>query len=149
MIDLVFWMPVMVAGTVAGASTGLLGAYVVGMRVPFLGVCVSHAALAGAVFGALFGLEGQMLLLPAVAAAGATALLLGLLSPEHVRIDNNVLIGVLFSLSMGLAFLGIGLFSVYGISDNEVRNLLWGSLTFCRWSDVRLMAATAAAMLRL
>ena len=105
--------------------------------------------LAGAVLGALFGLEGQTLLLPAAAAAGATALLLGLLSPEQVRIDNNVLIGVLFSLSMGLAFLGIGLFSVYGVSDNEVRNLLWGSLTFCRWSDVRLMASTAAAMLRL
>jgi manganese/iron transport system permease protein len=147
MIDLVFWLPVVLAGTLAGASSGMMGVYVVGMRLPLLGVFVSHAALAGAVFGALFGLQGQMLLLPALAAALAAALLLGLLSPEHIRMDGNVLLGVLFSLSMGLSFLGIGLFSVFGRSDNEVRNLLWGSLTFCRWRDVRLVALTGMAVL--
>ena len=50
MIDLALWGPVMVAGVVAGASTGALGTYIVGMRIPFLGVCVAHAALAGAVW---------------------------------------------------------------------------------------------------
>jgi len=44
---------------------------------------------------------------------------------------------------MGLAFLGIGLFNTLGKSDNDVRNLLWGSLNFCRWSDVKLMAGVA------
>jgi manganese/iron transport system permease protein len=147
MIDLLFWLPVMLGGTLAGASSGLMGVYIVGMRLPFLGVFISHAALAGAVFGALFGLEGQMLLLPALAAALAAALLLGLLSPDRIRMDSNVLLGVLFSLSMGLSFLGIGLFPVFGRSDNAVRNLLWGSLAFCRWSDVRLMAGTALLVL--
>jgi ABC-type Mn2+/Zn2+ transport system permease subunit len=61
--------------------------------------------------------------------------------------DSNVLLGVLFSLSMGLSFLGIGLFPVAGRSDSEVRNLLWGSLAFCRWSDVRLMAITGLLVL--
>ena len=65
------------SGGVAGASTGLLGTFIVGMRIPFLGVCVSHAALAGAVFGALFGLSGPALLLPALAGATATALAFG------------------------------------------------------------------------
>ena len=59
--------------------------------------------------------------------------------------DSNVLMGILFSLTMGLAFLGLGLFGVYGISDNEVRNLLWGSLSFCRWRDFWIMAAAAGA----
>ncbi len=145
MIDLAYFAPVMVGGAIAGASTGLLGTYVVGMRIPFLGVCVAHAALAGAVFGGLAGLEGAALLAPALAGAGATALALGLMDPERLRADTNVLIGVLFGLSMGLAFLGIGLYPVLGRSDNAVRNLLWGSLNFCRWSDVALMAAVAAA----
>ncbi len=147
MIDLVFWLPVLIAGTLSGASTGVLGVYIVGMRMPFLGVFVSHAALAGAVFGTLAGLSGQTLLLPALGAAVAAALTLGLMPPERLRIDGNVLLGVLFSLSMGIAFLGIGLFPVFGRSDNDVRNLLWGSLTFCRWSDVRLIALTGACVL--
>jgi manganese/iron transport system permease protein len=143
MIDLLFWAPVLCCGALAGASTGVLGAFIVGMRIPFLGVCVSHAALAGAVFGSLCGLTGASLLFPALAGAAATALLLGALDPQSTRVDSNVLLGMLFSLTMGLAFLGLGLFSVYGISDNEVRGLLWGSLNFCRWRDFYIMAGAA------
>jgi len=132
-------MPVMLGGLVAGESTGLLGVFIVGMRIPFLGICVSHAALAGAVFGSLVGLTGPMLLVPALIGAVLTALLLGLLDPEQMQTDTNVILGVLFSLTMGLAFLGIGLFSILGKSDNEVRNLLWGSLMFCRWKDLTFM----------
>lgn len=145
-MDLVFWLPVMLSGALAGSSTGVMGVYVVGMRMPFLGVCVSHAALAGAVFGALFGLEGQMLLMPALGAAVVAALALGLLNRDRIQMDSNILLGVLFSLSMGLSFLGIGLFSRFGRSDNEVRNLLWGSLSFCRWDDVWLLAAAGVAV---
>ncbi|MDY7011192.1 MAG: iron chelate uptake ABC transporter family permease subunit [Planctomycetota bacterium] len=144
---LVDWAPVMVGGAVAGASTGMLGVYIIGMRIPFLGVCVSHAALAGAVFGALFGLTGPVLLIPALAGAIVTALLLGLLEPETTRININVLMGLLFTLSMGLAFLGIGLFDRFDRSDNDVRNLLWGSLIFCRWNHVKLMSAVAAVQI--
>lgn len=144
MIDLLFWAPVICCGALAGASTGMLGTFIVGMRIPFLGVCVSHAALAGAVFGCLFGLTGPALLLPALLGATVTALLLGTLDPQSARVDSNVLLGMLFSLTMGLAFLGLGLFSVYGISDNEVRSLLWGSLNYCRWHDFYLMAGAAA-----
>ncbi len=147
MMDLLFWAPVMCAGVIAGASTGMLGVYIVGMRIPFLGICVAHAALAGAVFGALAGLTGGALLVPALAGALAAGLLLGVIDPQTARADINILLGVLFSFSMGLAFLGIGLFSVFGVSDNEVRNLLWGSLAFCRWRDVWMMAGTAAVEL--
>ncbi len=147
MIDLLFWMPVMVAGLLAGASTGLLGTYIVGMRIPFLGICVAHAALAGAVFGALCGCTGPGLLVPALGAASLAAILVGVVDPQSMRADINIVLGILFSLTMGLAFLGLGLFSLFGVSDNEVRNLLWGSLTFCRWRDVGIMAFTAGAEL--
>lgn len=146
MLDLGFFAPVMVGGLLAGGSSGLLSVYIVGMRIPFLGVCVSHAALAGAVFGALAGLEGQMLLLPALGGAMMTAILLGLANPHHINMDANVVLGLLFSVTMGLAFLGIGLLAVLGKSDNDVRSLLWGSLNYCRWSDVVLMLGASAAM---
>jgi manganese/iron transport system permease protein len=124
----------------------VLGVYIVGMRIPFLGVCVSHAALAGAVFGELAGLQGTALLLAAMSGAIVTALALGLLDPNRLGMDSNVIMGVLFSATMGLAFLGIGLFGILGRSDNNVRNLLWGSLVFCRWSDVRWMLGIAAVL---
>lgn len=146
MLDLAFWAPVMAGGLVAGGSSGLLSVYIVGMRIPFLGVCVAHAALAGAVFGALVGLAGSWLLLPALAAATLTALALGLADPRKVNMDANVVMGLLFSVTMGLAFVGFGLFGILGRSDNDVRSLLWGSLTFCRWSEVVLMLAAALAM---
>lgn len=146
-MDWTFWMPVMVAGLAGGASSGLLGVYIVGMRIPFLGVCVSHAALAGAVFGELAGLEGSLLLAPALAGAVITALALGLIDPNRAGMDSNVVMGILFSATMGLAFLGIGLFGILGKSDNNVRNLLWGSLVFCRWRDVRWVLLTATALM--
>jgi len=139
-LDLALWAPVMVGGVLAGASSGALGVYIVGMRIPFLGVCVSHAALAGAVFGALAGLKGTWMLLPALAGAMIAALALGLAKPERFRTDNNTVMNLLLTGSMGLAFLGLGLFPVLGKSDHDVRALLWGSLNYCRWPDVWLMA---------
>ena len=146
MLDLAFWAPVMISGLLAGGSSGLLSVYIVGMRIPFLGVCIAHAALAGAVFGALAGLEGSLLLLPALGAAVATAMLLGLANPQTVNMDANVVMGLLFSVSMGLAFVGLGLFSVMGKSDNAVRSLLWGSLNYCGWRDVALMLGASSAL---
>ena len=146
MLDLVFWAPVMAGGALAGASSGLLGTFIVGMRIPFLGVCVAHAALAGAVFGGLCGLEGPSLLWPALGGATITALALGLANPHRAGLDDNILLSFLFSATMGLAFLGIGLYGILGKSDNDVRSLLWGSLNFCRWRDVRLMLGTTLAL---
>ena len=146
MLDLAFWAPVMAGGALAGGSSGLLSVYIVGMRIPFLGVCVAHAALAGAVFGALTGLQGPLLLLPALAAAMLTALALGLADPRKINMDPNVVMGLLFSVTMGLAFVGFGLFQAFGRSDNDVRSLLWGSLLYCRWSDVWLMLGASLGL---
>ncbi|NLW86814.1 MAG: metal ABC transporter permease [Planctomycetes bacterium] len=145
MLDFAFWAPVFGGGLVAGASGGLLSVYIVGMRIPFIGVCVAHAALAGAVFGSLAGLSGHMLMLPAMGGAMAMSLALGLADPRRVRMDANIVMGLLFSITMGLAFLGFGLFGVLGKNDAEVRSLLWGS-PFCSWGDVRLMAAVAVGL---
>lgn len=146
MIDLYFWMPVILGGMLAGASCAALGVYIVGMRIPFLAVCVSHAALAGAVFGVFFGLGGDWMMLPGLIGALAAAFLVGGLEGRGVNFDANIITGVLFSLSMGLAFLGIGLIGVYGLPDNDVRALLWGSLLICGWNEVAWMAGLAAAL---
>lgn len=146
MPDLIFWMPVLLGGLLAGASCGLLSVYIVAMRIPFLGICMAHSALAGAVFGSLAGLEGQWLLVPALGCSVLTGVLLGLCDPQKIAMDANVVMGLLLSLTMGLAFIGFGLFPVMGKSDNDVRSLLWGSLNFCTWNDIIVMLIAAALL---
>ncbi|MDI9402157.1 MAG: metal ABC transporter permease [Limisphaerales bacterium] len=137
--SLLLWLPALLCGFLSGTTCGTLGAFVVGMRIPFIGICVAHAALAGAVFAALLGLEGQWLMLPALLTSGVTSLLLGVTNPRWIKMDDNVMMSVLFSATMGLAFLGLGLFAIMGRTDGDVRTLLWGSIAFCRWSDVWIM----------
>ena len=55
-----FFYLIIFAGAIAGASTGLLGVYIVGMRMPFIGTCISHAAMAGTIFSCLLGINPIM-----------------------------------------------------------------------------------------
>lgn len=130
---------ILVAAVVGGGSAGLLGVLVVGMRIPFLAVGAAHFALAGAVFGEVAGLAHGPC---AFAGATAGAAVLGL-TLRRRTIDPNVALGTLFSLSMGLAFLGIGL--VKG-PRSELLGLLWGSLLFVSPSKVLWIGVSAAAL---
>ena len=136
-----FFVPIVIAGLAGGASTGLLGVFVVGMRMPFVGVCISHAAMAGAVFGMLVGWPE----LPcALAAAGGATAILGVIPPGRARLDVNVAMGVLFPLMMGLTFLGIGLMSG---PKTAMLGLLWGSLLFVSPDELIMIAAAGGALL--
>jgi manganese/iron transport system permease protein len=136
-----FLLPILVAGLLGGASTGLLGVYIVGMRMPFVGVCISHAAMAGAVFGMLLGWPE----LPcALGVAVAATSILGTIPPGRMKLDINVAMGVLFPLMMGLTFLCIGLMPG---PRTAMLGLLWGSLLFVTTRDIGLIAAASVVLL--
>lgn len=114
---------IIAAAVIGGGSAGLLGVFVVGLRMPFLAVGAAHFALAGAVFGELAGLpHGPCAFAGAAVGAGALGMVL-----RKRTLDPNVALGTLFSLSMGLAFLGIGLAEG---PRSSLLGLLWGSLLF-------------------
>ncbi len=138
-----FFIPILAAGAVGGASAGLLGVFIVGMRMPFIGVCVSHAAMAGAVGGLLVGWPAFPCALAAAVAASAS---LGLTRPAPGRggADSNVAMGVLFSLLLGLTFLGIGLAPG---PKTPMLGLLWGSLVFVSAREVWVAVASGLALL--
>ncbi len=134
-----FFYLVIVAGAIAGASCGLLGVYLVALRLPFIGVFISHTAMAGSVFAYLVGLDPTVG--PVVVSSLASMCLAGI-RPGHSRIDPNVALAILFSLMLGLTFLGIGL--VEG-SRSEILGLLWGSILFVRAGSVVVIAVAAVA----
>lgn len=138
-----YFIPVVLAAVVGGTGTGLLGVQIVGMRIPLLGVVVAHAAMVGAVAAHILELP-DVWVMPSAAAAGMLAAVpLGMLRPGRTRIDTGVLLGVLFSLTMGLAFLGIGLSQR---EQTSMLALLWGNLLSVGWTDVVVITVTTSAL---
>ena len=123
---------VIFAGLIAGASTGLLGVYIVGMRIPFIGTCISHAAMAGFVYGSFLTFQSATLtavspVLGGIAASVIAALSLTAIRPDKTRMDTNVGLAIVFCLMLGLTFLGI---SLNQGSRSELLGLLWGNILF-------------------
>ncbi len=132
--------PAAAAAVLGGAAAGLLGVYIIGLRMPFLAVCTAHAALAGAVFGELLGVSHT---LAAFVGALLGALLLGGLLSNR-QLDVNAALGTLFSLAMGLALLGMGLSTG---PKTAMLSLLWGSILFVTPAQVGLIAVVGLALL--
>lgn len=134
--------PILAVALLGGACAGLLGVLVVGLKMPFLAVCTAHAALAGAVLGHLAGLpptSGGLL------GALAGAFLLGHLLDRR-DVDPGAALGTLFTLMMGLAFLGLGLGEG---PRSELLGLLWGSLLFAGRAQLLATAAVSLGLLLL
>ena len=134
-----FFYLIIFAGAVAGASTGFLGVYIVGMRMPFIGTCISHAAMAGTIWSCIAGINPAI---GAVLLAVLSAVSMAAIPPEKSSLDTNVGLAIVFSLLLGLTFLGIGLMQD---SRSEILGLLWGSILFVQKKSV--IAITAAALL--
>jgi manganese/iron transport system permease protein len=123
-----------VACLLCGASCSLLSVFVVLMKMPLIGVSMSHAAFAGAVLGMLFDVN------PFLSGFILCLLAAGVLGPLSDRTDmapENVL-GILFSFLMGVAFLGMGILTR---TKAGALNLMWGSLLSLSGTDIWILTA--------
>jgi manganese/iron transport system permease protein len=123
-----------------GWACGTVGVLVVSMRIPFVGVAVSHAALAGAAIALAAGVD------PVAAAlvfSVAASVLVGPLA-ERSRLQPNVAMGVIFTIALGLAFLAMG---IRQGARGEALGLLWGSVLTVSWNGVLRIGATCIAFL--
>ena len=136
-----FFAPSLLGCALGGAAAGLLGAYVVGMRIPFMTVTAAHAALAGGVFGQLLGLPTMPC---ALVASVAAAMLIGTMPRRALSLDTNISMAVVFAATMGLVFLGIGLSSR---SKTPMLQLLWGSPLFITGRDLAALAILAGLLI--
>jgi len=139
-IDSFFHM-VIFASAIAGVSTSLLGVFIVGMRVPFIGTCISHAAMAGVIGAALLNIHP---LAGAITLSVLTSTSLSMLDPAKSRLDANVALAVVFSLMLGLTFLAMGLVQD---SRTEILGLLWGSILFVKKDSVIIISIMAAVLI--
>ena len=132
---------IMAAAIIGGGSIGCLGAYIVGMRIPFIGIAISHAAMLGAVAGYLLHLP----IFPcALGMSLLSAWILGGFFSPSMRVHSDTHTSILFSVMMGLVFLGMGLMR------NDVSPLLgmmWGNLLFVNIGNLYVMILLAVILL--
>jgi len=137
-----FMQNAILSAFLGGIACATIGVFVVLMHMPFIGVCMSHAAFAGALLGLWLGFN------PLVGAFGVSLLSAAIIGPlaDRGELSPETSIGVIFSLMLGLAFLFMGLMP--GTKSGALE-LLWGSILTNTRSDIILLGIVAVVVVAL
>jgi manganese/iron transport system permease protein len=125
-----------------GIACATIGVFVVLMHMPFIGVCMSHAAFAGALLGLWLGFN------PLVGAFAFSLLAAAIVGPlaDRGQLSPETSVGVIFSLMLGLAFLFMGLMP--GTKSGALE-LLWGSILTNTRGDIIFLGIVALVVVGL
>jgi len=129
-----FMQNAVLAGLCGGVTCSIVGVFVVTMHLSFIGVCIAHAAFAGALFGVWLGFNP---LIGALLFSLTSAAIIGPMT-DCGELNPDTSIGIVFSLMLGLAFLFLGLMPG---SRTEALNLFWGSILTVSHQDLVLLGA--------
>lgn len=137
-----FMQNALAAGFFGGLACATVGVFVVTMGLSFIGVCIAHAAFAGALLGMWLGFNplAGALVFSIVASA-----VIGPLA-DHGEITPDTSIGFIFTLTLGLAFLFVGLMPG---ARTDALNLLWGSILTVSTGDLVFLGAVAVVVVGL
>jgi len=124
-----FMQNAILSAFLGGIACATIGVFVVLMHMPFIGVCMSHAAFAGALLGLWLGFNP---LIGAFALSLLSAAIIGPLA-DRGELSPETSLGVIFSFMLGIAFLFMGLMP--GTKSGALE-LLWGSILTNTKSDI-------------
>jgi zinc/manganese transport system permease protein len=125
-----------------GILTGLMGVFVVRMRLSAIGYSMSHGAFAGAALGVATSTNP---LASAMLFASFIALIIGPVA-DKARLHADTITSILFPLNMALAFIFLTLTPEIGLTS-QVANILWGSIISITNSDLVYMITLCAVTL--
>jgi len=137
-----FMQNAILSAFLGGIACATIGVFVVLMHMPFIGVCMSHAAFAGALLGLWLGFN------PLIGAFAMSLLAAAVIGPlaDRGEINPETSVGVIFSLMLGLAFLFMGLMP--GTKSGALE-LLWGSILTNTRGDIILLGAVTVVVVGL
>ena len=127
-----FMQNAILSAFLGGIACAVIGVFVVLLHMPFIGVCMAHAAFAGALLGLWLGFN------PLIGAFTLSLLSAAIIGPlaDRGELNPETSVGVIFSLMLGLAFLFMGLMSG---SKSGALELLWGSILTNTRGDIILL----------
>jgi len=130
------------AGLLGGITCAVIGVFVVTMHLSFIGVCIAHAAFAGALLGLWVGFDP---LIGALLFSLAAAAIIGPMA-DRGELNPDTSIGIVFSLMLGLAFLFMGLMPG---ARSEALSLFWGSILTVTRHNLIFLAVTTVVIVGL
>ncbi len=135
-----FMQNAILSAFLGGLACSVIGVFVVLLHMPFIGVCMSHAAFAGALLGIWLGFE------PLIGAFGFSLLAAAVVGPlaDRGELNPETSVGVIFSLMLGLAFLFIGLMPT---TKSTALDLLWGNILTTTGGDIVILGIVAAVVI--
>jgi len=143
-LELAIIQRALVGCLLAGFLTGLIGVFVVRMRLSAIGYSMSHGAFAGAALGVAASVNP---LLTAMLFSATTAFLIGP-AADKARLPADTVTSIAFPLNMALAFIFLTLSPQIGLSS-EVASVLWGSVISMTNSDMVYLTILCAVTLAL
>lgn len=137
-----FMQRALLATALSGVACSAIGVLVVTMRLSFIGVCISHAAFAGALVGLHLGIS------PLSSAIVGSLLAAGALSPlaDKGNLSPDTAIGVVFSASIALAFL---LLALLPGPKSEALGWLWGNVLTVTTSNLWVLVIVVVSLVLL
>lgn len=126
----------------AGLTCSIAGVFVVRLNMASIGFSMSHAAFAGAAFGLWVGIDPM---LSAILFALITAAFMGPLS-YVAKLNTDVVIGIMFSLMIALAFVFLNLIPGEAAKGTALR-ILWGSIFSISKYDVLYLGILSVVFL--
>jgi len=139
-LELAIIQRALIGCVLTGFLTGLIGVFVVRMRLSSIGYSMSHGAFAGAALGVAISSNP---LLTSFLFSAVTALLIGPVA-DKARLSQDTITSIAFPLNMSLAFIFLTLSPQVGLSS-EVASVLWGSVISMSNKDILFMAILCTA----
>ncbi|MCW4015526.1 MAG: metal ABC transporter permease [Candidatus Bathyarchaeota archaeon] len=139
-LEYVIMQRALIACILAGFLMGLIGVFVVRMRLSAIGYSMSHGAFAGAALGVATAMDP---LVTGLAFASGTAFLIGPIA-DKARLHVDTITSIVFPLNMALAFVFLTLTPEIGLTS-QVANVLWGSIISVTNNDLVYLATLFAS----
>ncbi|ACL70582.1 metal ABC transporter permease [Halothermothrix orenii] len=135
-----FMLRSMVASLFIGVSCSIIGVFVILKGLSFISAGISHAAFAGVALAFLLGANPLLL---GIVFSLLMVWLVGYTN-EQAEINMDAAIGILFSLTMGLAVLFIGLMDEY---NAELFGYLFGNIISISTTELYIVGAMSLVVI--
>jgi len=124
-----FMRRALIASFIVGSLCALVGVFVILKGLSFMGAGIAHSAFAGVTLGLLTGINPYIF---SIIFGVTSAIIIGIVG-EKGKFKLDIPIGIIFSFTMALAILFIGLLNKY---DSRVMSYLFGDILSVKWVDI-------------
>ncbi|MEM2210966.1 MAG: metal ABC transporter permease [Nitrososphaerales archaeon] len=126
----------LIGSILAGLLTGLVGVFIIRMKLTSSSFCLSHAAFAGAALGITLSLN------PLSMALIFSAIIASIIGPvaDKAKLHADIIMSITFPLNMALAFIFITLAPSVSQLTGEFTTILWGSVLSMDINDIAILA---------